>query len=124
VSEEIQRHFERAADCIEDDQVLLENDRFAAAVTRAYYAMFHAATAALLAAGIERSSHHGLLSAFGEHFVKTQRVDRKFFLYLREAFEQRQQSDYDPLVDIDRQAVQEALDHAIDFVTVCRSLTE
>jgi uncharacterized protein (UPF0332 family) len=85
--------------------------------------MFHAATAALFAEGIERSSHHGLLSAFGEHFVKTQRIDRRFFVCLRETFEQRQQSDYDPLVEIDCQTVQEALNHAIDFVAACRSLT-
>jgi uncharacterized protein (UPF0332 family) len=49
VNEEVQRHFERAAECVEDARVLLENNRLAAAVTRAYYAMFHAATAALLA---------------------------------------------------------------------------
>jgi hypothetical protein len=32
--------------------------------------MFHAATAVLLSRGIERRSHHAVLSAFGEHIVK------------------------------------------------------
>jgi uncharacterized protein (UPF0332 family) len=122
VSEEIQRHFERGAECIEDAQVLLQNNRLAAVVTRAYYAMFHAATAVLLARGIERSSHHGLLSAFAEQFVKTRQLDRRFFLYLREAFERRQQSDYDPVVDVDRQTVEEILDHAVEFVAACKNI--
>jgi len=122
VNEEIQRHFERAAECIEDAQILLRNNRLPATVARAYYAMFHAATAALLTRGIERSSHHALLAAFAERFVKTRQVDRKFFLYLREAFEQRQQSDYDPIVDIDRQTAQEILDHALEFVSACKNL--
>jgi uncharacterized protein (UPF0332 family) len=60
VTEETQRHLVQAAECIEDARVLLDNDRFGAAVARAYYAMFHGATAALLAQDIRRSSHHGL----------------------------------------------------------------
>jgi len=35
-SEEVQRHFEQAAECIEDARVLLDNHRLAATVTRIY----------------------------------------------------------------------------------------
>jgi len=96
VTEEIQLRFEQAAECVEDARVLLDHNRLAAAVTRAYYAMFHAATAVLLAKGIQRSSHRGMLSAFGKHVVKTGAIDRTFFQYLRETFERRQQSDSNP----------------------------
>jgi len=47
VREDVQQYFERAADCVEDARVLLENERTGASVSRAYYAMFHAATAAM-----------------------------------------------------------------------------
>ncbi|MBW7990280.1 MAG: HEPN domain-containing protein [Planctomycetes bacterium] len=47
MTEEAQLHFERAAECVEDSRILLDNERPAAAVARAYYAMFHAATAVL-----------------------------------------------------------------------------
>lgn len=47
MTEEAQLHFIRAAECVEDSRVLLDNERPAAAVARAYYAMFHAATAVL-----------------------------------------------------------------------------
>ncbi len=122
MTEEIQRHLVQAAECVEDARVLLDNDRFAAAVARAYYAMFHAATATLLAQNIRRRSHHSLLSAFGEHLVKTGRIDRSFFEHLRETFERRQQADYEPLADVDRQTAQESLDHAINFIDACKKL--
>jgi len=41
MTEETQLHFRKAADCVEDSQILPDNDRPAAAVARAYYAMFH-----------------------------------------------------------------------------------
>jgi len=40
-----------------------------AAVSRSYYAMFYATTALLGSRGLWRSKHHGLIAAFGEHFV-------------------------------------------------------
>ncbi len=70
MTEETEQHFRKAADCVEDSQILLANDRPDAAVARAYYAMFHAATAVLAVKGIKRSSHRGILSAFGEYLVK------------------------------------------------------
>ncbi len=124
MTEETQRHFAQAAECIADAQVLLNNDRFAAAVARAYYAMFHAATSALLNEGVRRTSHHGLLSAFGQYLVKTGRIDRGSFEHFREAFERRQQTDYEPLTDVDRETAQESINRAIDFIAVCRKLTD
>lgn len=38
---------------------------------RTYYAMFHAATAALLSQGIRRSKHSAVVAAFGRHLVKS-----------------------------------------------------
>ncbi len=120
---EVQRHFEQAAECVEDARVLLENDRLAAAVTRIYYAMFHAATAALLAKDIRRSSHHALLAAFGQSFIKTGELDERLYRDLRAAFERRQQADYEAIIEIDRQAAAQLLERAIDFIDACRRLT-
>ena len=55
MTEEAHLHFVRAADCVEDARILIDNNRPAAATTRAYYAMFHAATAVLAIKGIKRS---------------------------------------------------------------------
>jgi uncharacterized protein (UPF0332 family) len=122
MTEEIQQHFRKAADCVEDSQILLDNDRPAAAVARSYYAMFHAATAVLAVKGIKRSSHHGILSAFGEYLVKPGMIKPEFHSYLREAFELRQQTDYEPIANVEAKKARELLDNAIDFVDACRKL--
>lgn len=109
MTEEMQHHFAQAAECIEDAQVLLDHDRLAA-------------TAALLAEEIRRTSHHRLLSAFGECLVKTGRISRESFEYLREAFELRQQTDYEPLADVGRETARESLNHALYFIAACREL--
>jgi uncharacterized protein (UPF0332 family) len=123
VSEEIQRHFEQAAECLEDARVLLDNNRLTAAVTRVYYAMFHAGTGALLARGVRRSSHHALLAAFGQTLVKTGELDQRFYRDLRAAFQRRQQADYEATLEVDRQAAGQLYEQAIDFVDACRRLT-
>jgi len=120
MNEEIQRQFEQAAGCVEDARILLENDRLAAAVTRIYYAMFHAATAALLGRGVRRRSHRATLAAFGQTFIKTAELDKQFYRELRAAFERRQQADYEAIVEVDRQTVAQLLGQAIDFVDACR----
>ena len=123
MNEEIQRQFEQAAECIEDAHILLENNRLAAAVTRIYYAMFHAATAALLGSGIRRRSHRATLAAFGQTFIKTDQLDKQLYRELRAAFERRQQADYEAVIEVDGQAVARLLGQAIDFVDACRRHT-
>ena len=120
MTEETQQHFRKAADCVEDSQILLDNNRPAAAVARAYYAMFHAATSVLALKGVKRSSHRGILSAFGEYLVKPGLIKESFHQSLIEAFELRQHADYEPIADVDNKQAQEVLDNAIDFVDACR----
>jgi hypothetical protein len=44
VTEEVQRHFEQAAECVEGARVFPDNNRLAATAARIYCAMFRAAT--------------------------------------------------------------------------------
>jgi uncharacterized protein (UPF0332 family) len=63
----------RARQAAQSARTLLESGDPNGAVNRAYYAMFHAAHAALEHRGIEiASAKHGILVArFGEHLAKT-----------------------------------------------------
>lgn len=122
MNEEVRLHLERADDCIKDAELLLSAHRYSAAVGRGYYAMFHAATAVLLKRDIKRHSHQGLISAFGQFMVKTGKVDPRFHKYISEAFDLRQESDYQPLVEIKEQQASKVLERAREFVEVCRKL--
>ena len=48
----------------------------AANISRAYYAAFHAARAALLTVGESPKSHGGARNRFGYHFIRTGRVPK------------------------------------------------
>jgi uncharacterized protein (UPF0332 family) len=53
------------------------------AISRAYYCMFHAASAVLLAEGITVDSHSALKTMFGLHFIKTGKIDKKYGRWLK-----------------------------------------
>ncbi len=84
----------RAANALHGASVLLDAGDFAAAVSRAYYAMFYAARAALLAEGLATKTHSGLVHVFGQTFVQGGRVSAEAGKALREAFRARQLADY------------------------------
>ncbi len=122
MNEEVRLHLERAEDCIKDAELLLSAHRPSGAVGRSYYAMFHAATAALLRTDIKRHSHQGLVSAFGQFLVKQGQVEPKYHKYITEAFDLRQESDYQPLVEVTEQQGGKVLERAKEFVEACRKL--
>jgi uncharacterized protein (UPF0332 family) len=124
VTDDLRLHLKRAEDCIADAELLFAASRFGAAVNRAYYAMFHAATAASLHRGITRHSHQGIIAAFGQTFVRTGIVDARFHKYLTKAFDLRQESDYLPVVRLGDETAREVLGWAKEFVAVCQKLCE
>jgi uncharacterized protein (UPF0332 family) len=122
VKEEVRLHLERADECIKDAELLLAGHRHSATVGRAYYAMFHAATAALLKKDIKRHPHQGIISAFGQFIVKPGKVEPRFHKYITETFDFRLESDYQPLVEIKEQQAKKILEWAREFVEICRNL--
>lgn len=80
-------------------RALLDLDDVDGACNRAYYAMFDAARAALLASGAPvkpdiGKTHSGLISAFGEHLVKNGPISKEMGRLLKRAEEIRIVADY------------------------------
>jgi uncharacterized protein (UPF0332 family) len=63
--------------------------------SRAYYAAFYAAEAALLVLGETRSKHSGVIAAFGRLVIKDGGFDRRLGGTLSALFERRNAADYD-----------------------------
>ena len=77
-------------------QVLIDSGDMDGACNRAYYAMFDAARAALLASGYEiGKTHKGVLHAFSEHLVKTTRLPKEMGRLLKHAETFRYVADYE-----------------------------
>ena len=74
---------------------LLQGAGFAAfSASRAYYTMFYVAQAFLEGDALAFSSHAAVISAFGQHFARTERVPVELHRYLLEAMAVRHEGDY------------------------------
>lgn len=91
---EIKSLIERAKKYLRSAEILLGEEDYESSVSRTYYAMFYSAQAVLLTKNLSFSSHRGVISAFGEHFIKTGIFPKKMDRELNRAFEKRQLSDY------------------------------
>ena len=117
---EIQSLVERAAKYLRSAKVLLNEGDYESCVSRAYYAMFYTAEAALLTKGLTFSSHKGVISAFGKHLIQTGEIPKEMSKELHRAFEKRQLSDYEFAFVIARDEAEEILEAAGNFVNVVR----
>lgn len=113
----------RADESLEAARVLLQNNFLRDAVSRAYYAVFHAAQAALATQDVRMPKRHsGVISLFGERFVKSGKVEKRFADYLSEAFVLRQKSDYEVGVEFERSSVEEIVKKAEEFLHEIKTL--
>jgi uncharacterized protein (UPF0332 family) len=85
-------------------------------ISRSYYAMFYATSALLASQNISRSKHTGVLSAFGEYFIKTGLIETEYAKMLGHAFDSRLDSDYDMTFAVDATLARELWHDAQRFV--------
>jgi len=113
---EIDSLVKRAKRYIRSAELLLNDKDYESSVSRTYYAMFYAVQAALLKKNLSFSSHKGVISAFGKHFIKTEIFPKEMGRELNRAFEKRQIGDYGyTFVVSDEEAVQ-ILQYGKEFV--------
>ena len=73
---EIEDFVEKSEKFLKTAEQALSIRDYDSCVSRCYYAMFFMAEAALLTKKLSASSHKGVISLFGEHFIKTGIFDR------------------------------------------------
>lgn len=113
---EIEQYMRSANEDLVAAQDNLRLGHLRVAVSRAYYAMFYAATAVLGSRGLWRSKHQGLIAALGEYLVKPGLVEPKYGRILHDAFETRLDSDYAPHPGLHEESARNVIRNAADFV--------
>lgn len=113
---EVESLIKRAEKYLKSADVLIEEEDYESSVSRTYYAMFYSAEAMLLTKDLSFSSHKGVISGFGEHFVKTGVFPREMGKELNRAFEKRQLSDYKHTFVISEKEAENILEKGKDFV--------
>ncbi|MFP4062844.1 MAG: HEPN domain-containing protein [Halochromatium sp.] len=91
------------------------------AVSRTYYAAFYLAEILLDALGLSFSSHRAVISAFGQQFAKTGRLDARFHRLLISAFEKRQRADYLADAGLDDTEVAQLIADVESFASAARA---
>lgn len=86
------------------------------ALTRAYYAAFHAARGLLYSEGHEPRTHQGTIDLFNRHFVKTGRFEPGTSRLLSSLQKFREQADYSQAFVIDVPGARQEVDAARGFV--------
>lgn len=90
----------RSKEALDDARFLAEGRRTTACVNRIYYACFYAVSALLLTHGFSSSTHTGVRTLFGQHFIKTHLIAYDFGELYSELFQVRHRNDYIDLTEI------------------------
>ena len=96
---------QKAIETIKEIEIHIQNKFWNTAINRMYYACFYAVGALLVKNGVDVTSHSGARLQFGQHFVKTGKIDVKLGKHYSRLFEKRHKGDYTDFYDYDEEAV-------------------
>jgi uncharacterized protein (UPF0332 family) len=113
---EIELLLDNAHESLNAAEVLLENGFYRDAMSRAYYAMFYAASALLRAKGIITKSHRGVIAKFGLEFVNAGTIEAYYAKALSLAETLRERADYDATFRPTKDEAEELVEDAKRFV--------
>lgn len=113
---EIKALISKAEKYLSSAELLIDHSDFDSAISRMYYAMFFSAEAVLLNKQMSFSSHKGVISAFGQHFIKTEIFPKEMGRELNRAFEKRQLCDYGIDTHVSIEQARKMLNISKDFV--------
>src|SRR5262249_36857515 len=106
------RELEKAHRAMRAAQALAGLGLWDDAVSRAYYAAFHAASAVLFSAGLQARSHAGTHDLLFEHFVQTGTLGRSVTKDFAALQRYREQADYSTAVQFDEASGREEVERA------------
>ncbi|WP_054686080.1 HEPN domain-containing protein [Rhodothermus marinus] len=121
---EIAKLLQKAARSIEAAEALLQRGDYDFAVARAYYAMFYLAEALLLEKDLRFKTHHGVITAFGKHFIQPGIFPAELYRWLRTAYNARLVGDYDVDAVFTPEGVATLIEQARRFMHTVRPYLE
>ena len=121
---ELRQILEKAESKLKTARIDFDNGQYDDAISRAYYAVFHAISAALLSRQLVFSSHSQVVGAFNKEFVKAGIVPKEFTAIIQRLFADRQTGDYDIIDVIDKETAAEGIRNAVTILSAIRSYLE
>lgn len=112
----IKYRINRAEETLDEVKLAIENNRLHLAANRIYYSVFYIVSALALKKGFNTSKHSQLLSWFNKEFVKKELIDKNLGKFYLDAYEMRQEGDYDDLVSFELKYIEDKLVLARVFI--------
>jgi len=112
----IKYRINRAEETLDEVKLAIENNRLHLAANRIYYSVFYIVSALALKKGFKTSKHSQLLSWFNKEFVKKELIDKNLGKFYLDAYEMRQEGDYDDLVSFELKYIEDKFVLAKEFI--------
>jgi len=119
---EISKLLSLASEDLETAGILYNSQRYRSCISRAYYAMYYIAQALLLSAGIETSTHRGVIKLINLHFVKTGQISPNISKLLSDVYDLRQSGDYSTNFVADEIIASKAIADSKTFVAAIKMI--
>lgn len=113
----------KAEESLSVAEALLAQGHHGFSASRAYYAMFYAAEAALLTKQLQFAKHSAVIANFNREFVKSGRLQSHMFKALEKGFTLRNQGDYG-ILPLDPEEADSLLAQTRTFLEEIRRLLE
>ncbi len=103
-------------------KALLDIGSYKDSIGRSYFAMFSAVRALLALDAVDFSKHSGVISYFQKEYIKTGKMEVKYSKSLSQAFQIRNNADYQDFFVVSRKDAEEQLERAEEFLNAVKLL--
>jgi uncharacterized protein (UPF0332 family) len=103
---------------------LRDNGYLKDALSRAYYAAFHAVSLLLFLHGQSYSRHGQLIGAFNREFIATGKLPKELGKAIVRLFDQRQTADYDVFEHVSQEEADQSISDAEILIAAIKTLLE
>jgi uncharacterized protein (UPF0332 family) len=114
----------QARECLDAAVLVLDAGKYKDAANRSYYCIFHAMRAVLALDGFDSKKHAGIMSEFGRRYIKTGLFPSNFSKLIRNAFEVRNDCDYNDFYVISKEEVTTQIENAKTFIAAVEAYIE
>jgi uncharacterized protein len=112
----------RADETLDEALLSLANNKLNLTANRIYYAGFYIVSALAISNDFSTSKHSQLLGWFNKNIVKKGKVPKEFGKIYLNAYELRQEGDYEDLIEFDKKVLAEKLKEIEKFVNVVKEI--
>jgi uncharacterized protein (UPF0332 family) len=124
MTDDVKLGIQKAEEFLEDARYLYEGKRFESSVNRSYYCMFKVVQTLLLEKNILTKTHKGAKTKFNELFLKTNLLPKELGKMFQDAFNIRQDADYEFPLQITEKTAKQTINNAAHFLKTVKAFLE